>query len=620
MDDLELELKVGFLEEADQLLADAEQCFLEIEQKPQDQEIINQLFRLAHNLKGSAKAVGFAQLGEFTHLLESLLLKIKGGEVTVTTTVVNLLLACKDQLQFMLDGLRADLNATFDCEDLSRRLVDATESPAAGEAIPLPEIPAVTEVAMFEEMPDAAAFAEAEDEANFMDATPQPAAPQPAAPPPAAPPPAAPFPPPASVSPSAATTPPTPERAREAKGATDDSIRVSLERVDQLINFVGELVVLNSVLAQQAQHGNLDMVRGAVQQLGKLSVELQEISMSLRMVPLKTTFQKMQRIVRDTSQALGKSIQLHLEGEETEVEKTVLERIGDPLVHLVRNACDHGIDSATERAEAGKPAQGRITLRAYHLGDNIILEVDDDGRGIDPRKIETKALERGILRPEHGLSDQQLVQLIFHPGFSTKSEVSDISGRGVGLDVVKTNIEELQGSVEVSTQAGRGSRFRVQLPLTLAIVDATIVRIAGQRYAVPMSQVIESLSSDGQNMLNSVTVGEVVSLRDQNLPVHRLQNLLGLKGDCKNGIMLVCQNDAHPFALMVDEISSVQQIVVKKLGAELSHLVGITGSAILGDGKPALILDLPRLAASAAKGGARPAAKSAGKPGLGAAA
>lgn len=606
MDELEKELKIGFIEEAHQLLQDAEQCFLQIETSPEDAEIIDQLFRLAHNLKGSAKAVGFSELGAFTHLIESLLLKIKNAEIKVQSHIVDLLLACKDQLQIMLDGLKQDLNASFDCTQLNVRLQDAIEGKGhSAEAI-------VAEPANQEKEPeladlgvpsaDAEGFADTESEeisesvqessdavvksqpvelqeAQLADQV------QVAVP--------------AAV---VAEPPPTPAQSSavekaKAQAATDETIRVSLARVDQLINFVGEMVILQSVLFEQAYSDNISAVRKTVHQLGKISKELQDVSMSLRMVPLKQTFQKMQRIVRDTSQSLNKKVNLSLQGEETEVEKTVLELIGDPLVHLVRNAVDHGIDSLEERIQAGKPEFGNILLRAYHQADSIVLEVHDDGKGIDANRLRAKAIEKNILKPGQVITDKQAINLIFHPGFSTKQAVSDISGRGVGLDVVKTNIEKLQGSVEVFTELGKGSKFRIQLPLTLAIIDATTVKLNDQRYAIPMAHIHESVRIKDSDLKDSVNMGEVINLRGENLRVYRLNQLLGIKETSAEpaSILLISRADEQAFGILVHDISSMQQIVVKKLSIEISKLVGVSGSAILGDGKPALILDLPRL-------------------------
>jgi two-component system, chemotaxis family, sensor kinase CheA len=602
VDELERELKVGFLEEAQQLLQDAEQCFLQIESNPDDAEIINQLFRLAHNLKGSAKAVGFMELGAFTHLIESLLLKIKAGEIKVDSPIVDLLLACKDQLQIMLDGLKLNLDASFDCSSLNGRLENAIAGIGAtavtDAAMPTEEVVAAsdeTEALELDGIPlaDSAGFPEPEDfEETEVFQSPETevkssgemsdvsaAAPIVSA--------AAPI--VSEPSPAAAVA--------KASPATDESIRVSLGRVDQLINYVGEMVILQTVLFEQAYSGNLETIRKTVHQLGKISKELQDASMSLRMVPLKQTFQKMQRIVRDTSQSLNKKVSLVLQGEETEVEKTVLELIGDPLVHLVRNAVDHGIDSPEERLAAGKVESGTIVLRAFHQADMIVLEVRDDGKGIDANRLRAKALEKGILRPGQTITDKQAINLIFHPGFSTKQEVSDISGRGVGLDVVKTNIERLQGSVEVSTEMGKGSVFRVELPLTLAIIDATTVKLNEQRYAIPMSHIHESIQVKESDINSSVNIGEVVNIRGENLKVYRLTQLLDLKDENADQpkILLVSRATETPFGILVHDISSMQQVVVKKLGIELKNLVGISGSAILGDGKPALILDLPRL-------------------------
>lgn len=590
MDDLERELKVGFLDEAQQLLVDAEQCFLEVESRPDDDEIINKLFRLAHNLKGSAKAVGFMQMGAFTHSLESLLLKIKNRERKIDSFIVSLLLECKDTIQLMIDALKEDLGAEVECASLQQRLEDETAGvrPEASEA-PLKTLPAIEvtpeEIALLAEpppeVPDASVFANLEESMKTESDAWSESAQSPAM---------------REVLPKSAPTLQSTQNASVSASA-DESIRVSLGRLDKLIDYVGEMVILQSVLAEQAHSGNVQLLRKTVHQLGKVTKEIQDISMSLRMVPLKPTFQKMQRIVRDTSHALGKKVHLSVVGEETELEKTVLELIGDPLVHLVRNAVDHGIDSGEERRAAGKPEMGHIELKAYHQVDNIVIEVRDDGKGIDADRLRAKALERGILTAGQSIADQAAINLIFHPGFSTKQEVTDISGRGVGLDVVKTNIERLQGIVNVSTELGKGSVFRIQLPLTLAIIDATTVYFGEQRFVIPMSQIYESVQVTEEQIHKSVNAGEIFYLRGEDLPVFRLSRMLNLKDDEKseNKLLLISKADTGSFAVLVNDISPMQQIVIKKLGRELAGLRGITGSAILGDGRPALILDLVSL-------------------------
>ncbi|NUM87839.1 MAG: chemotaxis protein CheA [Bdellovibrionales bacterium] len=376
----------------------------------------------------------------------------------------------------------------------------------------------------------------------------------------------------------------------------DESIRVSLARLERLLNFVGELVILETVLQEQVYANNPLLLRKTVHQLGKVTKEVQDISMSLRMVPLKQTFQKLQRIVRDTSNALSKKVSYVSLGDDTEVDKTVLENISDPLVHIVRNAVDHGIEAAELRRERGKDETGAVRINAFHQGGKLVIEVTDDGGGIDTQVLRKKAVEKGILREGQAISERDALHLIFHPGFSTKAVVTEVSGRGVGMDVVKTNIEALQGEVQVESVVGKGSVFRILLPLTLAIIDGMIIRSDGERFVIPLNHVKESFRPK-RGDVNFVTgLGEVLKLRDDNIPLYRLGTLLGRRPSApkslEESIAVVVKTEGFPFAVLIDDIVGQHQVVIKKLGAEIQGMKGFSGSAILGDGKPSLILEL----------------------------
>jgi two-component system chemotaxis sensor kinase CheA len=317
------------------------------------------------------------------------------------------------------------------------------------------------------------------------------------------------------------------------------------------------------------------------------------------MLPVKSTFQKMQRIVRDTAQILEKKVNLTVSGEETELDKTVLEHLGDPLVHIIRNAVDHGIESPEARRAAGKSETGTIFLSAYHQGGRLVIEVKDDGAGINAEVLKKKAVEKGILRPGQAISEKDALNLIFHAGFSTKAQVTEVSGRGVGMDVVRTNIEKLSGEVQISTVLGAGTTFKIFLPLTLAIIDGMVIRSATERFVIPLAQVHESLRPAKTDIQYNTGFGEVLLLRGENLPLYRLNRLLGVKSgtirEPHDGIAIVVRVSEKPFAVLVDDIIGQTQIVIKRLGMELSHIKGFSGSAILGDGRPALILELPEL-------------------------
>ncbi|MGK5086681.1 chemotaxis protein CheA [Bdellovibrionota bacterium FG-2] len=601
MDDFEKELKVGFLEEASQLITDAEQCFLNLESSQDDPSVLETIFRLAHNLKGSGKAVGFTELSEFTHQLESLLLKLKKKELAIDSDIVSLLLQCNDQLRIMVDGLKADLEAKFD----STQLLTAIGNILNGQG-PVASAPAEPQVSPAIVTPSADAFPDEPalavsgeqgvppvDPFEGLGAVVQNSITEPAVP-------IAPVVPIAAQlvdkpAPKAAT--PT-GGAPKAAASSDESIRVSLGKLDQLVNNVGEMVILQTVLNQHKNKVQSALLQKTITQLSKISKNIQDISMSLRMIPLKQTFQKMQRIVRDTSKTLGKNIELHISGEETELDKTVLENLGDPLVHLIRNAVDHGVEDPEERAKAGKDPVGNIFLRAYHQGDHIVIEIKDDGKGLDAKKLTAKAIEKGLLKPGQTLSDQDAYHLIFAPGFSTKAVVTDVSGRGVGMDVVRTNIEKLSGEVQLTTTLGGGTCFKILLPLTLAIIDGMLINSQDERYVIPLAQVYESIRPLDKDVHFVTGVGEVLTLREENIQVYRLPTLLSRKLTPKppsDTIAIVVRTSEKPFAVLVDDIIGQQQVVIKRLGAELQHIRGFSGGAILGDGRAALILDMGEL-------------------------
>ncbi|OFZ18751.1 MAG: hypothetical protein A2X94_06095 [Bdellovibrionales bacterium GWB1_55_8] len=605
MDDFEKELKSGYLEEASQLLADAEQCFLSLEKASEDASIVEKIFRLAHNLKGSARAVGFMDIGEFTHQLESLLLKIKNKEMQIQSSTVSLLLECNDHLRMMVDTLRTDMDARVDSQalmaEIGRHLngeVQSEEAPESLELVPPPasafEEEAVTEeVAQVEEIQASEQEEEViETEVSFDQLT--------------------------SVvenslreekhrlelvsSGPAPVQPAQPQKTATPTGPVDESIRVSLKRLERLMNNVGELVILQAVLNQQKHSVQSMLMQKTIDQLAKITKDIQDISMSLRMVPVKQTFQKMQRIVRDTSKALSKEVVLDISGEDTELDKIVLEQIGDPLVHLVRNAVDHGLESTEERVARGKSSQGTVWLSAFHQGSHIVIEVRDDGHGLDAQKLIAKAREKGVIKPNQELTDEQAYHLVFAPGFSTKTEITDISGRGVGMDVVKNNIQQLQGEIQLETEKGKGTCFRILLPLTLSIIDGMVIRAGEERYVVPISQVHESVQPEGQDVHFVTGLGEVLSLRGENIPLFRLTSVLGRKTvprPVTESIAIVIRNGKSPFSILVDDIIGHQQVVIKRLGHGVQNMKGISGGAILGDGRAALILDFNELASRA---------------------
>ena len=424
-----------------------------------------------------------------------------------------------------------------------------------------------------------------------------------AAPPPAA---AAPAPAPAPHAPVAGA-PPKLEAVPKAdapieKMADSGSIRVSVEKIDELMNTVGELVITQAMLSQlgsRLEGPTAEKLRAGLAQLERNMRELQESVMRVRMLPINVVFSRFPRMVRDLAQRLGKQIELKLTGEQTELDKTVLEKIGDPLVHLVRNSIDHGIETPEKRAAAGKVPAGTVHLDACHRGGNIAVEVSDDGGGLDKNRILAKARDRGLVGPNDVLTDEQIYELIFLPGFSTAEKTTDVSGRGVGMDVVRRNIKELGGKIELRSELGKGSRTIITLPLTLAIVDGQSVSVGGETYIVPLISIVESMQLKAENVSRLSGRGEVFSFRGFYLPIIRLHEVFGVEPRTRvldEGLVVVAEGEGHQrIGLFVDDLLGQQQVVIKSLETNYGHVEGVSGATILGDGSVALILDIPGL-------------------------
>ncbi len=393
-----------------------------------------------------------------------------------------------------------------------------------------------------------------------------------------------------------------PVQAKAASGSQETgSIRVNTDKVDALINLVGELVITQSMLSRY--NGDFDFsqlqgLREGLTQLSRNTRELQESVMAIRMLPISFAFSRFPRLVRDTGDALGKNVELKLTGENTELDKTVLEKIGDPLVHLVRNSLDHGLETPEQRVAAGKPETGVLELNAYHEGGNIVIEVIDDGAGINRDKVLAKARERGLVGHDEQLTDDRINNLIFMAGFSTADEVSDLSGRGVGMDVVRRNISDLGGHVSVNSECGVGSTFTIRLPLTLAILDGQLVRVGKESYIVSLVSIVETIQVGADKVNQIAGESELFKLRDEYLPIVRLHELFGIEADSTridDGLLVVAEANGQRVGIFVDDLQEQQQVVIKSLEANYRQMQGISGATILGDGTVALILDVPGL-------------------------
>ena len=621
-----------FFEEAQEHLANMESLLLELDVQNPDIEQLNAIFRAAHSIKGSSGTFGFTDLQDVTHILENLLDRIRKGELPLKSEMIDAFLAAGDVLKALLGAHRGASPADpAEVEAICRRLRQLTVEASSGENAsygffqPLPAVPEAAAA-----LPAAPPVVEQETAYGFFEAI-QPAS---AATPPAASgaakedasygffvDPSALLPETASPEPAALTTiPPVgavkdpveaaaavsysgEERraARKPAAATGEtSIRVGVDKVDQLINLVGELVITQAMLAQSAQTVDpvaFERLHGGLAQLERNTRDLQESVMSIRMMPMSVVFSRFPRVVRDLSQKLGKQVELKTAGESTELDKGLIERITDPLTHLIRNSLDHGIEMPEERAAKGKSAVGTITLKAYQQSGNIVIEVGDDGAGLNRGKILAKAKERGL--PAHdGMSDAEVWMLIFEAGFSTAEQVTEVSGRGVGMDVVKRNITGMGGRVEIDSMAGVGTRMTVRLPLTLAILDGMSVAAGRDTYIIPLGYVVESLQAE-KGMIKSISGAErLIQVRGEYLPVVALHELFKIPQaitQLDKGIMVVVEADGNKAALFIDALVGQHQVVIKSLEANYRKVAGVAGATIMGDGHVALILDIATL-------------------------
>jgi two-component system chemotaxis sensor kinase CheA len=545
-----------FLAEADEFIEQMEAGLLALEETSDDKSLIDQVFRAAHSLKGSSMAVGLTQVASFTHELEALLLEVKDHRLTISPAVIGTLLKCNDHVKTMIEGLKKDLSATFDSTgliaEISNFKAQKTKAPAAPAAFGL-----------FDDEDKAPAEHDLDDHA-------------------------------------------TKDHQSEANGnkqpqglaaRSQEQIKVSQEKIDRLVNNIGEMAILLTILEEQIYQVAGTKLQSTVKQLHKINKDVQDVSISLRMLPVKPVFQKLKRIVRDVSTKLNKKVELHLIGEDFEVDKSILDMVSDPLVHIVRNATDHGIEPPAQRIKAGKDPFGTITLEACHENGRLVFYIIDDGGGIDTERVKAKAVKLGLIDPKKDMPHEEVVNLIFHPGFSTKDQVTDISGRGVGMDVVKNNIQKMSGEIYIKTERGVGSMFKITVPQTFSIIDGTVVQAADQRYVIPLADILESVRVSEGSLIQSTPVGQVFTLRGEKLPAFRLDELFDGHRDTKaqEQIAMIARTQDDTFAIIVDEILGRQPIVIKNLGVEMQDYKEFSGSTILGDGKPALIVELSSL-------------------------
>ncbi len=586
-EDADLDLISEFVSESGDLISDAEEALLTLETDPEDGEAVGTVFRAFHTVKGVSAFLELTSISEMAHHAESLLSRVRDKEIRYAGGYADLALRALDMIKQMITNVQDALGgAPFlrpegyeDLMDLLRDPEGAGISDESGmeEAVTprLGDILVAGGKADREKVEALAGGKSGKPIGVEMVKTKT-----------------------ATVE-AVAQGLRTQERMK-GKQVFESSVRVSTGRLDRLVDMVGELVIAQSMVAQDevVVSGSRHQLLKKVNQTGKIVRELQDLGMSMRMIPLKGTFKKMTRLVRDVSRKVGKTVTLETHGEDTEIDRNMVDVINDPLMHMVRNAVDHGIETSDVREAAGKPGPGTVKLSAYHAAGSVVVEIEDDGKGISRDVILAKARERGLVSDGSALNDREVFNLIFEPGFSTADAVTDVSGRGVGMDVVKKNIESIRGQVEIQSELGKGSVFKMRLPLTLAIIDGMALRVNREAYIIPTGSIVKSIKPEPKSITTVLNKGEMLSLRGQLIPIFRLHKLFSLEHDDENldkQLVVVVEDDNKRQAgLVIDELIGRQQIVIKTLGDAnaMRDIPGISGGAIMPNGQVGLILDV----------------------------
>jgi two-component system chemotaxis sensor kinase CheA len=571
--DLDAELVEEFISEAREQLEHIEQGALALEKNGHDAEGIHTLFRAFHTFKGNAGFLEFTAVSSLAHMLESLLEGAREKRLQINSVIIEIILKSRDTLQRFVDEIQAQITGKK-----PRQLI---------------EIPTAALKATVKFMIEGGASMVANAANKAVTSTArldEPAAPEtPVAP-------AAKGPEPHEPEAGEEPTDPKPGASHYLSGTALHAVKVSTSKLDGLVDLTGELLIAQSLIVQSVSSPNVSrhIIARNLDQLSRISKELQRTAMSMRMVPIRATLHKMQRLARDLAAQQNKNVQLTIDGEDTEVDRTVVEKLSDPLAHMIRNAVDHGIEPADTRVAKGKPATGTIFIRAYHKSGNIVIEVGDDGQGLSPERIKEKAITLGFLRPSAAIEEKDLLAMILRPGFSTAAQVTSISGRGVGMDVVYKNVSNLRGKIEIKSTPGQGTTFTLRLPLTLAIIDGLILGVGGQRYVLPTHSVGESFHPKSCRITSLPGGHEVVEIRRELIPLLRLRDHFQLKdipAPATEGIMIVIESDGKKRCLLADELVGKQEIVIKNLGEVFRTDPMVSGGAILGNGCVGLILD-----------------------------
>ncbi len=611
-DPMMAEILESFLVETREILEKLDVDLMELENRPDDKDLLNEIFRSFHTIKGTSGFLGLVKLQKVTHRCEDLLNKLRKGEITLNEDIMDAILLAYDTIKALVDVIEANKNEDYDTTEVVEKLSNLIEALNAGAAsAPTEEKPEAEK----QEQPEAKeeAIQEKEEAKETQAETPTPTE---------------------EVKEETAKDEPQVEEKKEEKSQqienkepekkeepkeepkkaqpaaptaakkTDTTIRVEVERLDDLLNIVQELVLgrnrllqVNNTVLQEMEGSEISQALAeATQQIDLMTTELQLAVMKTRMVKIGKVFNRFPRVIRDLSKMTGKKVRLEIFGEETELDKTLIEEINDPLVHMVRNSVDHGIEPPEEREKLGKDPTGTITLSAEQEGNNIIISIEDDGRGIDPEKIKAKAIEKGIITPEKAaeMNRNDILNLIFAPGFSTAQKVSNVSGRGVGMDVVKTNVTKLRGVINIETEPGKGSKFIIKLPITLAIIQGLLVKIDTEIVVIPLNTVIEVVRVNREDIY-SIGQSEVINLREMVIPLVDLKDSLYRRGESEKRdwhYIVIVGIAEKRFGLKVDKLLGQEEIVIKSLGKYLGNIKGIAGSTIMGDGTVVMIADI----------------------------
>ncbi len=583
LDEDEILILNDFVLEALDSLESIELSLIELEQEPSDKDIINSIFRPFHTIKGISGFLGLMKINQLAHVTENLLDDARNDEFVINDELTDIILESVDVLKALIANVEesvasgsGNLEGDFDVEPLKERITKAQERAKSGEVRRLGDILVETGALGEQDIEKALGFQKESPDAKLGEILIE-----------------------KQISDSKTVIGAIREQ-KKTKKTVEQQVKVDTGKLDNLVDFTGELVISQTMLRQNSVIKSItdQKLFQNLNQLSQIVTTIQKIAMSMRMVPIRSTFQKMVRLVRDLARNSGKKVDLKMSGDETEIDRNVVEQLYEPMVHMIRNSVDHGLEQPEDRVAAGKTETGTVSLAAFHQGGNIIIEITDNGKGLNKEGILAKAKKSNLITDESVLSESEIFDLIFQPGFSTAATITDVSGRGVGMDVVKRGIEKLRGRLNVRSEEGQGTTIAISLPLTLAIIDGMIVRVGTERYILPAIAVVESFRPKREDCFTVKNEGEMVKVRGGLLPLMRLNKMFDLDNKKVNpweALVVVVENKNEHRGILLDELLGKEEVVIKNLGESLKGIMGLAGGAILGDGRVGLILDMDGL-------------------------